>query len=391
MSNRVEKRFGLIGSQKKVLAQAFSQPSIPIESDPSIKRLLSNRLLIESESGYASLSKHLRAIGEDGLERHSQFEAPEQFIGVLDTLTALTRDFIEKARQLQDTSDVEDRFRNKCSELFESISRSLHIFQEQTENIDVQAMTLDAAERHFAFYQRQIKDYLTILESLTSGELVEALSETMAAPLERVFRRVIHNNMQDWIGQVSYLLGTIGKSLAKLRHTAKQARKLRAVVAHIQRNPEFSIPEPLAEAPVWLRKLAPSQNHLAINWDHEVVLDMGPRLLTELNASGGISRRKERQAGEICIEEEDRLPPHEPPPILKAMTEWIEDVGPSGVSAMEYFKASTHLSGIPSPMWLMALHVELEYRNNITWEVEPSWPHSDDQCLVDACFSTNAA
>lgn len=390
-NNRVAKRYALIGKHKDLLARAFSQSVLPIESDPAIPTLMANNLLVEAEEGFASLSKHLRAIGEDGLERHSRFEAPEQFIGLLDTLTALAHDYIAKTERLADTRDVEERFRNVCSALYESIERSLQIFREQTENVDAATMTLDEAERHFAFYEKQISDYISILQSLTGGELVDTLNEPLAQRLDQVFARIIHVRMSPWISLMRYLLNTITQALAKLRHSARKTRRLRAVVAHLQRNPDFVLEEPLGGLPAWMRLLAPSRSETAIDWAAEDILAMGPILMAALKNRSQLPARKERTAGELISLDEEVVPPLEPPAILKAMTEWINTVGPAGVSAMAFYQTSPHLAEIPRAMWLLALHTELEYTEGVTWTTCPCWAQSDDLCLLDAQFSANAA
>ena len=390
-NNRVTKRYGLIGKHKELLSRAFSQSVLPVECDAAIPTLVANNLLIEAEEGYASLSKHLRAIGEDGLERHSRFEAPEQFIGLLDSLTALARDYVAKTERLADTRDVEERFRNQCSALYESIERSLQIFREQTENVDAATMTMDEAERHFAFYQKQITDYLAILQSLTGGELVDTLNEPLAQRLDQVFARIIHARMSPWISLMRYLLNTINQALAKLRHSARKTRRLRAVVAHLQRNPDFLLEDPLGGVPAWVRLLAPSTPEAAIDWTAEDVLAMGPMLMAALRNRSNLPARKERTAGELISSDDEVITPLEPPAILKAMTEWIEAVGPAGVSAMAFYETSPHLTEIPRAMWLLALHTELEYAEGVTWSTRPSWAQSDDKCLLDARFSASAA
>lgn len=388
--NRVEKRFSLIGYQKSLLSRAFSEPSLPVEADASIPQLLRARLLVETEPGQVSLSHHLRAVAEDGADRNVRFEAPDDFHRVIDILVAQSIDYASKAMRSADTREVEVQFRTKCAELHERISRGLMIFQEQVENIDIQSMTAEEAERHFGFYGTQMSGYVLALGDLSHGRLMDALEPLIVEPLLRIFRRIIAVNRDEWIDRVIYLQRLIEKSLFKLRQTTLSARRLRAVVAHMRRYPDFVIADPSGAAPDWMRMSAGLPFKPAIDWSGEGVRQIGVTILSTIKAQSLLRpARSERKPGKMVLD--DTPPePRELPPLLKAIDEWVEVAGPRGLSALDYHRASQHTQDIPVRLWLLALYLQYQDNPQIVWDLRKSVPHTDDQCLSNARFSTVA-
>lgn len=396
-SHRVTRRFKMIGDESSVLARAYGETSLPYEDVTSFRKLVQEGLLIEPERGFVSINPKLRELGSEGLERFNRHEAPAAFANVLELIMGIVNDYVIRVRVGADTTELASAFYSQSVDLAAGFRRSLLRFREQTENVDTQRMRFEEAEHHFDRYQKWMRDYLNLTNAFIRGPLINALNEPLAGDLEVIFQRLVKRHLDDWIAQLTYLIDLNQKALAKLRRTAAAARRLRAVVSHIQSAPSYELPEPVDLGQSWLLAIAPCLGIDAVNWSDADLRSEGYELVERLPSGESFRPRKDRIAGEAALEDDEEEEFYEPPPFMRAFTDWLDGCrGDARLTAMEFYDQDSRAKEHGVRFWLLVVLEMLDtgdWAEEFTHELKTHalWPTADDICLNDVVISAREA